>query len=59
MSERRVVIAGAGVGGLAAAVALAANGLRTTVIEAADRPGGKMRGRSRSGVAGSTSGRPC
>ena len=43
MSERRVVIAGAGVGGLAAAVALAANGFRTTVIEATDRAGGKMR----------------
>jgi len=43
MAERRVVIAGAGMGGLAAAVALAANGVRTTVIEATDRPGGKMR----------------
>ena len=43
MTERRVVIAGAGMGGLAAALALAANGFRTTVIEAADRPGGKMR----------------
>jgi 1-hydroxycarotenoid 3,4-desaturase len=43
MTERRVVIAGAGVGGLAAAVALASNGFRTTVIEASDRPGGKMR----------------
>ena len=43
MSERRVVIAGAGVGGLAAAVALAASGVRTTVIEATDRPGGKAR----------------
>ena len=43
MPERRVVIAGAGMGGLAAAVALAANGFRTTVIEATDRPGGKAR----------------
>lgn len=43
MTERRVVIAGAGMGGLAAALALAANGFRTTLIEAADRPGGKMR----------------
>ncbi len=43
MTERRVVIAGAGMGGLAAAVALSARGFRTTVIEAADRPGGKMR----------------
>ena len=43
MSERRVVIAGAGVGGLAAAIAFAAHGFRTTVIEATDRAGGKMR----------------
>jgi 1-hydroxycarotenoid 3,4-desaturase len=43
MAERRVVIAGAGMGGLAAAVALAARGVRPIVIEAGDRPGGKMR----------------
>ena len=43
MADRRIVIAGAGIGGLAAAVALAAAGFRTTVVEATDRPGGKMR----------------
>ena len=39
----RVVIIGAGVGGLAAALRLAAQGLDVTVIEAAGAPGGKMR----------------
>ncbi len=43
MSQRRVVIAGAGLGGLAAAVTLASNGFATTVVEAAHQPGGKMR----------------
>ncbi len=40
---RRVVIVGAGIGGLSAAALLSARGLRVTVVEAADRPGGKMR----------------
>jgi len=44
MSPRtRVVIVGAGMGGLAAAIALAARGLDVTTLEAAARPGGKMR----------------
>ena len=43
MTDRRIVIAGAGIGGLAAAVALSAGGFRTTVIEATGRAGGKMR----------------
>ncbi len=51
MAERRVVVAGAGVGGLAAAVALAAGGVSTTVVEATDRPGGKMRTVSAGGQA--------
>jgi 1-hydroxycarotenoid 3,4-desaturase len=39
----RVVIVGAGVAGLVAAVALAARGLRVTLLERAAAPGGKMR----------------
>jgi 1-hydroxycarotenoid 3,4-desaturase len=43
MQARRVVIVGAGIGGLAAALLLAARGLRVSVLERADGPGGKMR----------------
>lgn len=39
----RVVIVGAGIGGLAAALRLAHAGCAVTVIEAANAPGGKMR----------------
>ncbi len=39
----RVVVIGAGIGGLAAAVRLAARGLSVTVLEAQAAPGGKMR----------------
>jgi 1-hydroxycarotenoid 3,4-desaturase len=45
MSERaaHVAVIGAGVAGLVAALALAGQGLRVTVVERATRPGGKMR----------------
>ena len=43
MPEDRVVIIGAGVGGLAAAVGLAARGVPVTVVERAAGPGGKLR----------------
>ena len=39
----RVVVIGAGVGGLVSALLLAARGLQVTVIEAGPGPGGKMR----------------
>jgi 1-hydroxycarotenoid 3,4-desaturase len=39
----RVVVIGAGVGGLVAALLLAHRGLDVTLVEAADAPGGKMR----------------
>lgn len=41
--KRRVVIIGAGLGGLSAALLLAADGFDVTVLEAASAPGGKMR----------------
>lgn len=43
MAEPRVLVVGAGVGGLVAGLLLAARGLDVTLIEAADAPGGKMR----------------
>lgn len=43
MKSRRVVVVGAGMAGLSAALALAAHGVEVTVIERSDRPGGKMR----------------
>lgn len=43
LREHRVVVVGAGVGGLVAALQLAHQGLAVTLLEAADVPGGKMR----------------
>lgn len=43
MTDQRVIVVGAGVGGLAAAVDLARSGRAVTVIERAETPGGKMR----------------
>ena len=42
-SKDRVVVVGAGIGGLVSALALACRGLPVTVVEAAAGPGGKMR----------------
>ena len=41
--EPRVVVVGAGVGGLVSALLLASRGVAVTLVEAADGPGGKMR----------------
>ncbi len=42
-NDEQVVVIGAGIGGLAAAIRLAAAGFAVTVVESADGPGGKMR----------------
>ena len=42
-SSQKVVVIGAGIGGLSAAVRLATAGVQVTVIEAQSTPGGKMR----------------
>lgn len=43
MTDRHIVVIGAGMGGLAASLRLAARGLRVTLLERGSRPGGKMR----------------
>ena len=43
MQRERVVVIGAGVGGLSSAALLAARGMDVTVLERASAPGGKMR----------------
>jgi 1-hydroxycarotenoid 3,4-desaturase len=43
LREHRVVVIGAGIGGLTSALLLAHQGLHVTLVEAADAPGGKMR----------------
>lgn len=43
MREHHVVVVGAGVAGLAAAIDLARQGMRVTVVERAAAPGGKLR----------------
>jgi 1-hydroxycarotenoid 3,4-desaturase len=50
MSEHRVVIVGAGMGGLSSAILLAHQGLEVTVVEAADAPGGKVHSREVNGA---------
>lgn len=43
MPRERIVIVGAGIGGLSCALLLAARGLDVVVVDKADAPGGKMR----------------
>ena len=52
---QEVLVLGAGIGGLAAALALAARGLPVRVIEAGPRPGGKAGTVEVDGVAVDTS----
>ena len=51
MSEHKVVIIGAGMGGLSSAITLAHQGLDVTVVESAGAPGGKVHSREVAGVA--------
>jgi 1-hydroxycarotenoid 3,4-desaturase len=51
MHEPKVVIIGAGMGGLSSALLLAHQGLDVTVVEAATGPGGKVHSREIGGVA--------
>jgi len=51
MSEQRVVIVGAGMGGLCSAIVLAHQGLNVTVVESSGAPGGKVHSREVNGVA--------
>jgi len=51
LRSNRVVIIGAGIGGLAAAIDLAVSGADVVVLEAAEGPGGKMRAVDVDGVA--------
>ena len=51
MHENRIVVVGAGIGGLAAAVQLAVEGCGVTVVEKFDGPGGKMRQVQAGGVS--------
>jgi 1-hydroxycarotenoid 3,4-desaturase len=51
MAEHKVVVVGAGVGGLVSALLLAARGLHVTLVEAGDAPGGKMRAVSVGGAS--------
>ncbi|EHP89490.1 phytoene desaturase family protein, partial [Methylorubrum extorquens] len=50
MAEKSVIVIGAGIGGLAAALSLAASGHNVTVLERAARVGGKMRSLAVGGV---------
>jgi 1-hydroxycarotenoid 3,4-desaturase len=51
MTDTRVVVIGAGVGGLVAAALLAARGCDVTLVEAMDGPGGKLRALDVGGAA--------
>ncbi len=51
LRSHRVVVVGAGIGGLVSALLLACKGLEVTLVEAASAPGGKMRQVQVDGVA--------
>ena len=49
--QHRVVVVGAGIGGLMAALQLALRGLDVTLVETGEAPGGKMRALTVDGAA--------
>ncbi|MEW6440045.1 MAG: FAD-dependent oxidoreductase [bacterium] len=49
MEDRKVIVVGAGIGGLTAGYRLRQRGFEVEVLEAADRPGGRMVGLERKG----------
>ncbi len=51
LRDKRVVVVGAGIGGLVSALLLARQGLQVTLVEAAAGPGGKMRHQHVAGAA--------
>jgi len=51
LRDKRVVVVGAGIGGLVSALLLARQGLQVTLVEAAAGPGGKMRRQHVGGAA--------
>ncbi len=51
MASRRVIVIGAGIGGLVTALELAASGVEVLLLERAAQPGGKMRELSVGGVS--------
>ena len=50
MESKKVVIVGAGIGGLAAAYLLSRKGYEVEVLESSDRPGGRMQTLERKGI---------
>lgn len=51
MQRRRVVVIGAGIAGLAAAIRAAEGGAEVTVLERASHPGGRARTQARDGFS--------
>lgn len=51
LSEKKVIVVGAGVAGLSAAMHLAQRGVNVTVLEASDKIGGRVRSSAGTGLS--------